>query len=145
MILIIRDVIFRLISGGGASAKKRVSLGKTHFRLCGKCSTRTFGAACERMPSIAISRQSNGNVVRCEELNDTVACFSRGTIASPGSPNLTVLKNVDEAGINSKAVQQITGFPMPEDCVPLSISGDFGSSTSCILALQLTIFLCACV
>jgi hypothetical protein len=73
------------------------------------------------MPSIAISRQSKGNVVRCEELNDTVACFSRGTIASPGSPNLTVLKNVDEAGINSKAVQQITGFPMPEDCVPLSI------------------------
>jgi len=63
------------------------------------------------MPSIAISRQSKGNVVRCEELNDTVACFSRGTIASPGSPNLTVLKNVDEAD----------GFPMPEDCVPLSI------------------------
>jgi hypothetical protein len=31
VILIIRDVIFRLISGGGASAKKRVSLGKLTF------------------------------------------------------------------------------------------------------------------
>ena len=71
--------------------------------------------------AFAISRQSNGNVVRCEELNDTVACFSRGTIASPGSPNLTVLKNVDEAGINSKASNKLLVFQCQRHYVPLSL------------------------
>jgi hypothetical protein len=45
--------------------QKTCLVGQIHYRLFGKCSTRTFGAACERMPNICYQppMRSEGNVV----------------------------------------------------------------------------------
>jgi hypothetical protein len=60
VILLIRDLIFRLISGGGASAKKGVSLGKLRFVYPTSVARGRSELLVNACQAFAISRQSKG-------------------------------------------------------------------------------------